>query len=217
MDMGGQKFGKPSPKKLQQRPWFWPAVYSAIALTVIAVIIGFNALYDNQQEEVAPQLDEPTQEMIETATRQESMQYPFKESYVEEVVVLQDFYDMSADETTRENALLVFNQTFSTSSGVSIAINSEPFEIVAAMSGEIAEIKHDDFTGNSITIHHVNGTETRYSSITDILVKEGDVVAQGEQIATATQNEQNPTAGIHLHFEVLENGKPINPRSLLAF
>lgn len=217
MDMEGKKFGKPSPKKLQQRPWFWPAVYSAIALTVIAVIIGFNAFYDNQQEEVAPQLDEPTQEMIETATRQESMQFPFKESYLEEVVVLQDFYDMSADETTRENALLVFNQTFSTSSGVSIAINSEPFEVIAAMSGEIAEIKHDTFTGNSITIHHVNGTETRYSSITDILVKEGDVVAQGEQIATATQNEQNPTAGIHLHFEVLDNGKPINPRSLLAF
>lgn len=140
----------------------------------------------------------PEQTLVETAARQETMKYPFKETYLDKVTVLQDFYDMSADAETRENALLVFKQTFSTSTGISLAINSEPFEVVAAMSGEVAEIKVDEFTGNSITINHTNGMQTRYSSVADVLVKEGDYVGQGEQIATSAQNEWNPSAGYSL-------------------
>ncbi|RKJ53665.1 M23 family metallopeptidase, partial [Butyricicoccus sp. 1XD8-22] len=118
---------------------------------------------------------------------------------------------------TREKALLVFNQTFSTSSGVSLSMNSEPFEVRAAMSGEVTEVKLDAFTGNQIIITHPNGMETRYSSVTDILVKEGDEVIQGQPLATTTDNEWNPTAGVHLHFQVLQDGEHINPRDFLSF
>ena len=47
---------------------------------------------------------------------------------------------MEADETTRENSLLVFNQTFVTNTGVTLSMNSEPFEVVAAMSGKVEEV-----------------------------------------------------------------------------
>lgn len=217
MKMGEEK-QQPSQKKLQQRPWFWPAIYSLIALAVVAVILSYNALYESQQDDLLmnePGAPDPV--LMETATRAETMQYPFKEEYVEAVTVLQGFYDMEADAEKRGNALLVFNQVYSTSTGISLAINSEPFEVVAAMSGEVAEVKLDVFTGNEITINHSDGMQTRYSSVTDILIKEGDIVTQGESIATAMENESNPTAGIHLHFEVLEQGVPVNPENLLAF
>ena len=214
----GEEKNKPSQKNWQQRPWFWPVVYSGIALAIIALIISYNALIENQQEKLLLQEPvTPEQTLVETAAKQETLKYPFKEEYFEEVTVLQDFYDMEADAVSRENALLVFNQVFSTSSGVSLAINSEPFEVVAAMSGEVVEIKLDAFTGNAITVDHGNGLQTRYSSVADILVKEGDHLAQGEQIATSSENEWNPTAGIHLHFEVLDEGTPVNPRKLLSF
>ena len=58
---------------------------------------------------------------------------------------------------------------------------------------------------------------TRYTSVGDIVVQEGDIVAQGEPIATTIENEWNPTAGIHLHFEVLKDGEYMNPRDLLTF
>ena len=122
------------------------------------------------------------------------------------MAVLHNFYDGNAEEAKRENALLVFNQVFTTSTGLTIAINSEPFEVFAAMSGTVSEVKMDAFTGNRITIDHPNGMQTRYTSVSDILVKEGDQVTQGEQIATSQENESNPTAGVHLHFEVLEQG-----------
>ncbi|KYG90249.1 M23 family metallopeptidase [Metasolibacillus sp. FSL H7-0170] len=221
--MREEKNLKPSPKNLKQKPWFWPAIYAGIALAVLALMFSYNALVTEKEErlltetvarEEIPQQQQP---IIETNTAQENLKFPFDEALLDQLTVLQDFYDLSADAKTRENALLVFKQTFSTSSGMSLAINSEPFEVLAAMSGVVTKIKMDAFTGNSITIQHANGMETRYSSITDIVVKEGDEVVQGQPLATTMDNDWNPTAGIHLHFEVLEDGEAINPRKLLAF
>lgn len=215
--MGEEKKG-PSQKDWQQQPWFWPVVYSAIALALVGLIIGYNELVQRaEQQTTQSEPSEQTEVLIETAVQKETMKYPFKETYLNEVSVLQDFYDLEADEATREKALLVFNQVYSTSTGVALSINSEPFEVVASMSGEVSEVKLDAFTGNSITIDHADGYQTRYSSLTDILVKEGDIIKQGEQIGTTTENEWNPTAGIHLFFEVFEQGELMNPRKLLAF
>ncbi|WP_042472318.1 M23 family metallopeptidase [Bacillus ndiopicus] len=220
--MREEKNLKPSPKNLQKKPWFWPAIYAGIALAVLALMFSYNALVTKQEERlltesVAKEESPQQQPVIETNAVQENLKYPFDEALINQLTVLQDFYDLSADAKTRENALLVFKQTFSTSSGMSLAINSEPFEVLAAMSGVVTKVKMDAFTGNSITVEHANGLETRYSSITDIVVKEGDEVIQGQALATTTENDWNPSAGIHLHFEVLENGEAINPRKLLAF
>lgn len=202
----------------QQKPWFWPTIYGGIAVVLIGLIFTYSALTREDENET---VNEPTVQdespVIETNARTETLKYPFDESQLENVKVLQDFYDMNADAKTRENALLVFDQTFSTSSGLSISINNEPFEVLAAMSGEVKEVKLDSFTGNKIIIAHPNGMETHYSSVSDILVKEGDLVEQGQPIATTIENEWNPTAGIHLHFEVLEDGKHVNPRNYLTF
>ena len=210
---------KPSQKPVTQKKWFWPVVYGGMAVMIVAVIFSFTALYESQEEQdLLSEVSVPVEEtIIPTSTAQETLKYPFKEQYLSEVTILQDFYDVTKDEATRENALLVFNQVFTTSTGVSIAINSEPFEVVAAMSGEVTEVKMDSFTGNMITLTHPNGMQTRYNSVADILVKQGDKVSQGEPIATSQENEWNPTAGIHLHFEVVEDGVLVNPNKYLSF
>lgn len=207
----------PSPKKkLNKQPWFWPTIYASIAVALIVLVIVYSVV-SNKNSDVAKDSAGKDDVVVETNSKVETLKYPFNEKQLNEVKVLQDFYDVTADEQTRENALLVFNQTFSTSSGVSLSINEKPFEVLAAMSGEVVDVKLDDFTGNQITIKHPNGMETRYSSVTDILVKKGDSVVQGQPIATTTSNEWNPSAGIHLHFEVLEDGKHVNPRNYLSF
>lgn len=215
----GEVKRKPSRKPVMERPWFWPVVYSSIALMIVGVILSYNALYNSKQDQVAlegqPKTNEQT--ILPTATKLETLKYPFKEELFNEASIVQEFYDVTADEATREKGLLVFNQVFTTSTGVSIAINSEPFEVLAAMSGEVTKVKMDVFKGNQITIKHPNGMETQYSSVADISVKEGDKVAQGEVIAKSQENEWNPQAGIHLHFEVLEEGVLINPRKYLSF
>jgi len=221
MNMREEKQIKTSPNKnsWQKKPWFWPSVYAAIAVVLIGLIFSYNALLGDDEETEVVQEGTATDDsaVIETNARTENLKYPFNEEALDSLEVLQDYYDVTADEATREKALLVFNQTFSTSSGVSLSVNNEPFEVLAAMSGEVTEVKLDEFTGNEIVITHPNGMETRYSSISDILVKEGDKVSQGQPLATTIENEWNPTAGIHLHFEVLQDGEHVNPRNFLAF
>lgn len=204
-------------ESLQKKVWFWPAFYVGCSLLFVGMIFTYNTLTKEENAPKSELVQEETGPIIETNTRPESLKYPFQEANLQNVQVLQEYYDLEADEQTREKALLVFNQTFSTSSGISLAINGEPFEVVAAMSGEVAEVKLDAFTGNSILINHSNGMQTRYSSVSEIAVKKGDLVEQGQPLGKAAQNDWNPSAGVHLHFEVLEKGVAVNPRKWLSF
>ena len=91
--MGEEKKG-PSQKNWQQQPWFWPVVYSAIALALVGIIIGYNELVQRaEQETVQTEPSEHVDVLVATAVQKEEMKYPFKEAYLNEVTVLQDFYD----------------------------------------------------------------------------------------------------------------------------
>lgn len=210
-----------SRKNLVDKPWFWPIVYTIIALIMVAFILLYNTLVNTNEQ--ADDVLEPVTyeeggtEKGDVAGTGETIKYPFDEAQVDSAQILQDFYDVKASAEQQQNALLVFNQTYSTSTGISIGINSEPFQVLAAMSGEVKDIKVDAFTGNTIEIEHVNGMVTRYSSVADFVVEKGDFVEQGEPLGTTIANEWNPEAGVHLYFEVLKDGEPVNPRSLLAF
>ncbi|MER1998531.1 MAG: M23 family metallopeptidase, partial [Lysinibacillus sp.] len=154
---------------------------------------------------------------IETSVQQESMRYPFDEMYVDRAKIVQDFYDAQADASEQQDALFVFKNTFTSSNGISIAIDEEPFQVLASMSGVVESVEVDAFVGNTVTLSHENGYVTKYSSLSDVVVEEGDEVLQGNPLGTAVENESNPEAGVHLHFQVLKDEAYINPRSLLAF
>ena len=63
--------------------------------------------------------------------------------------------------------------------------------------------------GNLVEINHGNGLSTRYGHCQDILVKVGDKVAQGQEIAL--MGSTGRSTGPHVHYEVLKNGRQINP------
>jgi len=210
----------PSRKTVVNQPWFWPVVYGGVALVMIGFILFYNFLV-KPDEQAGDGLEPVTYEEAQPGPAEisanETLKYPFDEDYVETAQVIQDYYDLGAETAQQENALLVFNQTFSTSTGISIGINGEPFQVLAAMSGEVTEIQVDAFTGNMMEVTHANGLVTRYQSVADFVVEEGDIVMQGDPLGMTIANEWNPSAGIHLYFEVLKDGKPVNPRSYLSF
>ncbi|GLC87914.1 M23 family metallopeptidase [Lysinibacillus piscis] len=204
--------------QLQKKPWFLPAVYAGSALMLAGILFGYNTLVSKVEEAPLPNVAEVEPgPVVETNARTETMKYPFKEEALNKVQIVQEFYDVEASAESQEKALMVFNQTFTTSSGISLAMNGEEFEVLAALSGKVTEVKLDAFTGNQIVIEHPNGLQTQYSSVKDIMVKTGDEVTQGQVLGKATDNEWNQAAGVHLHFEVLENGNYINPKKRLGF
>lgn len=63
--------------------------------------------------------------------------------------------------------------------------------------------------GNLVTLDHGDGLETRYAHLSEIFVRVGERVEPGERVAAvgATGNATTP----HLHFEVRQGGRPMDP------
>jgi murein DD-endopeptidase MepM/ murein hydrolase activator NlpD len=67
--------------------------------------------------------------------------------------------------------------------------------------------------GLMVEISHGNGQSTRYAHAQTLLVKVGDKVEKGRAIALVGSTGRSTSA--HLHFEVLQNGRAINPQRYL--
>jgi murein DD-endopeptidase MepM/ murein hydrolase activator NlpD len=67
--------------------------------------------------------------------------------------------------------------------------------------------------GNVVEVDHGNGYSTLYGHNSRLLVRAGDVVRAGQEIAKAGSTGRS--TGPHVHFEVHVNGVPVNPRPFL--
>jgi hypothetical protein len=63
--------------------------------------------------------------------------------------------------------------------------------------------------GIMVEINHGNGYSTRYAHNSENLVAVGDEVKKGQQVAL--MGETGRATGPNLHFEVLQNGRRVNP------
>ena len=63
--------------------------------------------------------------------------------------------------------------------------------------------------GEMVEINHGNGYVTRYAHNKDNLVAVGDEIAKGQTIAL--MGSTGRATGPNLHFEVLHNGRVVNP------
>lgn len=128
----------------------------------------------------------------------------------QDVVISKNFYDNEADEKTQEQSLIYYENTYMQNSGV-LYTKEESFEVNAVLDGKVSEIKEDEILGNVIVIEHSNDLKTTYQSVSDIKVKVGDEVKQGDVIATSGENKLTNTNKNCLLFEVYNKGQLINP------
>ena len=82
--------------------------------------------------------------------------------------------------------------------------------VFAAGAGTVTEAGwHRYGGGNRIVVDHGNGLKTTYNHLARIGVSVGQAVAKGAQIAGV--GTTGNSTGCHLHFEVMVNGKTVNP------
>jgi len=67
--------------------------------------------------------------------------------------------------------------------------------------------------GNCLIITHSNGFETLYGHMSKILVQEGNLVKAGDKIGLVGSTGRS--TGPHVHYEVLLNGRQVNPARYL--
>ena len=113
---------------------------------------------------------------------------------------------------------LIYNEYFSdwrTHNGIDISCEKDS-AIYATADGIVSEIL-DNSMGKSVLIEHENGYVSVYSNMSDeIEVKSGDKIKAGALIGKISDsNPSDFTKDYHLHFEILQNGKYLNPQDLL--
>ncbi|RKD30927.1 M23 family metallopeptidase [Thermohalobacter berrensis] len=111
---------------------------------------------------------------------------------------------------------LVYSKTleqWTTHKGIDIKAR-EGSVVKAVLDGTITEIKHDPGLGIVITIDHGNGLKTRYGNLsTDEMVEVGQKIKKGDPISGVGKGTGFEAAqGPHLHFEVIKNGKNVDPK-----
>ena len=87
-------------------------------------------------------------------------------------------------------------------------------EVLAVESGVVESIYKDDILlGTEIVVDHGDGLKTVYRFVTEHEgLKVGATVEKGEVIATVADASGNEYKdGAHLHFEIMQDGKPIDP------
>ncbi len=86
--------------------------------------------------------------------------------------------------------------------------------VVAVGGGVVVFAGHRGGFGKLVEINHGGGYVTRYAHHSEILVQVGDVVKKGDVIARIGSSGR--ATGPHVHFEVLKDGRPIDPRRYIA-
>ena len=87
----------------------------------------------------------------------------------------------------------------------------------AAQTGTVTRVGWlDNYSGYGLVIkvRHDGGIVTMYAHLAKALVKPGDVVGAGELIAKAGCT--GSCSGVHLHFNVWEKGKLVDPLKVLG-
>jgi murein DD-endopeptidase MepM/ murein hydrolase activator NlpD len=81
--------------------------------------------------------------------------------------------------------------------------------VKAVAEGIVSWVGKRSGYGGLVEVDHGNGYVTRYAHNNDITVELGQHVQKGDQLAL--MGSTGRSTGPHVHFEVLRDGKTVNP------
>ena len=200
-------------KKLKLKPYVLPSVY---LIFVIGLTIGTYFVAKNmKQNKINPDYNYVSSiilskdiPVINETTR---IIKPFTSETVE---IGKYYYDFKGEAENQERSLTRHDNTYIQNSGLDYKAE-ETFEIVSVLNGTVTKVTEDDLLGKIIEIKHDNDYITVYQSLSEVSVKKGEVVTQGQAIGKSGMNEIDKDLGNHLHFEMYLKGMVVNPEEYI--
>jgi murein DD-endopeptidase MepM/ murein hydrolase activator NlpD len=86
--------------------------------------------------------------------------------------------------------------------------------IGAADGGTVVFAGEQRGYGQTVVVEHAGGVRTRYAHLSSLMTEAGADVKAGEAIGRAGRSGR--ATGTHLHFEVTQDGRPIDPHTYSA-
>lgn len=89
----------------------------------------------------------------------------------------------------------------------------EGTEVYAARSGRVVFAGRRGGYGLTVILQHDHGYRTVYAHLSELFVYRGQFIEGGQRLALS--GNTGNSSGPHLHFEILQYGRPLNPLALL--
>ena len=126
------------------------------------------------------------------------------------VSIYKTFYDYQGEADNQEKSIILYEDTYMQNSGVDYTSDSS-FDVISILDGTVINVYENKILGTSIEVRHSNELISVYQSLSDVTVKEGDNVIQGQILAKSGLSNINKELSNHLHFELYYKGSIVNP------
>ena len=87
--------------------------------------------------------------------------------------------------------------------------------VLAAADGILETAEYSAAKGYYMVIDHQNGYKTEYRHLSELFFRAGETVRGGSEIALS--GTTGMSTGPHLHFEILKDGKAVNPADFIKW
>ena len=85
--------------------------------------------------------------------------------------------------------------------------------VPSAAGGQVVTAGEQGAYGLTVVVEHDSGIRTRYAHLSAVAVTPGESVERGQDLGRVGSSGRS--TGPHLHFEVLEDGRPVNPATAM--
>lgn len=197
-------------KKRKLKTWVFYSLYIAIFIFVFGSILLLNISGDVDLEEDVSYVSKTIfEDEIPVVTTNEIISKPYLD---ENVKILKDYYDYTSSSDNQVNAIIYYENTYLQNSGI-VYGGVESFDVVSILDGTVLSIKEDNILGTIIEIMHKDNIISVYQGVSEVSVKENDVVSKGQILAKSGLSNIEKDLGSHLHFELIVDGEIVNPNN----
>lgn len=183
----------------------------AVGIMIVSIVLVVNGIknYASEKSNFDYTLDEVFDGDISPVSKVQnnSIIKPFIST---DVKVDKYFYDFEDESDKQEDSIVYYENTYMQNTGVDYT-DTDEFDIVSVLDGEIISIENKEYYGKTITIKHNDNLTTVYSSVDNILPNVGYKVSQGEIIASSKLIDDEKSL---FHFEVYYKGNLIDPEEI---
>lgn len=189
-----------------------PLLVTILALVpLLTIFLIKRTSLTNKQPEEDLVTEETISDSLPVINTTNKMINPYTDTNVK---IGKTYYDYKGEEKNQENSITVHDNTYMQNTGIDF-ISDQIFDVVSVQDGTVINVKEDNLLGKVVEIKHESGLISSYQSLSEISVKKGETITQGQIIGKSGTNELDKESGNHLHFEIYKDGTSVNPENYL--